>query len=110
MCFPLPALKNSSLTRSRNTIQAPDDTDDESIQGEFIGFTVEGGPIVRFNSRFANSNFRGNMELLGYCNSDRPIVAYRKDSIRFISDSDKGLCSKRMDEDEKAEKKPREDV
>lgn len=99
-----------TLTKSRNTIQAPDDIDDESIQGEFIGFTVEGGPIVRFNSRFANTNFRGNMELLGYCNSDRPIVAYRKDSIRFLTDTEKGLCPKRTDEDEKNEEKVREVV
>lgn len=99
-----------SLTEHRNTIQAPDDTDDESIQGEFIGFTVEGGPIVRFNSRFANASFRGNMELLGYCNTDRPIVAYRKDSIKFLTDNDKGLCPKRVGEDEKDEEKVREVV
>lgn len=50
------------------------------------------------------------MELLGYCNSDRPIVAYRKDSIRFLTDGDKSLGPKRADEDEKAEKKAREVV
>ncbi|KAL6849058.1 hypothetical protein ACO1O0_008588 [Amphichorda felina] len=83
-----------------NTIQAADDESDETVQGEFIGFTVDGGPIVRFNKRFANA-LPENMELLGYCNSDRPIVAYQKDSIRFISDSDE-TRGRRSDKDEKA--------
>lgn len=69
---------------NRNTIQAPDPDDDESIHGEFIGFTVEGGPIVRFTNRSIEHSIPGNSELVGYCNNDRPIVAYRKDSIRFI--------------------------
>lgn len=57
------------------------------MHGEFIGFTVDGGPIVRFrNSQLAN--LPDNAELLGRCDSNRPIVAYRKDSIRFITDSD----------------------
>lgn len=29
-----------------------------------------------------------NSEVLGYCNDDRPIVAYRKDAIRFITPDD----------------------
>ena len=79
------------------------------MQGEFIGFTVGGGPIVRFNKRFANT-LPENMELLGYCNSDRPIVAYQKDSIRFISDSDE-TRGRRSNEDGKAGAgKSREDV
>lgn len=62
------------------------------MYGEFIGFTVEGGPIVRFNSSVANTPLLGdNMELLGYCNGDRPIVAYPKDATRFISESDQSL-------------------
>lgn len=72
---------------NRNTIQAPDPDEDESIHGEFIGFTVEGGPIVRFTNRYIEGPLPGSSELIGYCNNDRPIVAYRKDSIRFIGGS-----------------------
>jgi hypothetical protein len=70
-----------------NTITvAPED--DESIHGEFIGFTVEGGPIVRFNQP-QDAKMPDNTELLGYCDSNRPIVAYRKDSIRLFTDAEK---------------------
>jgi hypothetical protein len=56
------------------------------MHGEFIGFTVEGGPIVRFTNSSAGSLPRhNNAELLGYCSSNRPIIAYRKDSIQFLS-------------------------
>lgn len=72
--------------RCRNTIQAQDG-DDDTIQGEFIGFTIEGGPIVRFNS--PHNELPKHSELLGYCDNNRPIVAYRKDSIRFINDVEK---------------------
>lgn len=82
--------QNKMLTRIfRNTIQAPEEGEDDTIEGEFIGFTVEGGPIVRFNSRFAGASFPDNSELLGYCSDDRPIVAYSKDTIRFIRDPEK---------------------
>jgi hypothetical protein len=56
------------------------------MHGEFIGFTVNGGPIVRFTNGQI-SNLPESAELLGRCESNRPIVAYRKDSIRFITDS-----------------------
>lgn len=72
------------------------------MEGEFIGFTVEGGPIVRFTTRFASAKFPENMELLGFCNNDRPIVAYRKDSIRFLSDSDQVTVKGKEGESEKA--------
>lgn len=71
-----------------NTIQAPDPDDDEDVRGEFIGLTVEGGPIIHFTNSFVAGNLPANSQLLGYCNDDRPIVAYRKDSIRFIGPSD----------------------
>ena len=93
----------------RNTIQAPDDESDESIQGEFIGFTVDGGPIVRFNKRLGNT-LPEHMELLGYCNSDRPIVAYHKDSIRFISDSDEAKRERSDKDDESCGERTGEDV
>ena len=57
------------------------------MHGEFIGFTVDGGPIVRFTNGQI-SDLPESAELLGRCESNRPIVAYRKDSIRFITDSD----------------------
>lgn len=56
----------------------------ECATGEFIGFTIEGGPIVRFSSS-QTANFGANGEVLGFCEAGRPIVAYRKDSIRFIT-------------------------
>ncbi|CAI6014165.1 unnamed protein product [Clonostachys chloroleuca] len=78
-----------------NTIQAPEDADeDDAVHGEFIGFTVEGGPIVRFSNRFGKDMLPRNAELLGFCNDDRPIVAYHKDSIRFISESEKDAIAK----------------
>lgn len=54
--------------------------------GEFIGFTVDGGPIVRFQSG-STLSFDENAEVLGYCDGERPLVAYRKDSIQFITDT-----------------------
>jgi hypothetical protein len=86
-----------------NTIQAPDPDEDESIHGEFIGFTVEGGPIVRFTNRSIEHSIPANSELVGYCNNDRPIVAYRKDSIRFIGGipgSDKTIKDLGHDDDD----------
>lgn len=50
------------------------------------------------------------MELLGYCNSDRPIVTYRKDTIRFISDSDKSKRKLVGKDDKERDEKVREEV
>ncbi|KAK5994103.1 hypothetical protein PT974_07543 [Cladobotryum mycophilum] len=66
-----------------NTIQGNPE-DDVEIQGEFIGFTIDGGPIVRFNTA-SPVGFDPNCEVLGYSDGNRPLVAYQKDSIRFIS-------------------------
>ena len=50
---------------------------------------MDGGPIIRFTNRqFANASFPGNAELIGYCNDDRPIVAYRKDSVKFVKSTE----------------------
>ncbi|KAI9154804.1 hypothetical protein HJFPF1_07361 [Paramyrothecium foliicola] len=71
-----------------NTIQVPDEYDDSAIHGEFIGFTVEGGPIVKF-LRPPQGPLPSNAELLGHCGDDnRPLIAYRKNSIRFLSGSE----------------------
>lgn len=70
----------------------------ECAMGEFIGFTIEGGPIVRFSSS-QTANFGANGEILGLCEAGRPIVAYKKDSIRFITDEEE-LQEKMEDSDE----------
>ncbi|KAL2203186.1 hypothetical protein CC79DRAFT_1373332 [Sarocladium strictum] len=66
-----------------NTIQA-DPEEDEEVKGEIVGFTVEGGPIVRFAQPFTQP-LPDHAELLGSCEDDRPLIAYRKDSLRFLS-------------------------
>ncbi|KND91836.1 hypothetical protein TOPH_03306 [Tolypocladium ophioglossoides CBS 100239] len=73
-----------------NTIQSPDEEDletDGGVQVEFIGFTIEGGPIVRFTNPLPNS-IPSHAEILGYCDDSRPIAAYRKGVITFVSKSD----------------------
>ena len=67
----------------RNTIQADPDEDDE-VEGEIVGFTVEGGPIVRFTHPFSQP-LPEHADLLGACENNRPLVAYKRDSIRFLS-------------------------
>lgn len=67
----------------RNTIQA-DPEEDEEFKGEIVGFTIEGGPIVRFAKPFTQP-LPDHADLLGSCEDDRPLVAYRKDSLRFLS-------------------------
>ncbi|KAM4055172.1 hypothetical protein HRG_005977 [Hirsutella rhossiliensis] len=62
--------------------KAPKDAyDDDKLQAELIGSTVEGGPIVRFLEPLASSCHRG--EILGY-GGERPIVAYRKGLVAFV--------------------------
>ncbi|ATY65276.1 hypothetical protein A9K55_003903 [Cordyceps militaris] len=58
---------------------------DETIRGEFIGFTVEGGPIVRFTNSDGDDVPAGG-ELLGRCGSNSILVSYQRDSIRFLTD------------------------
>ncbi|KAK0385300.1 hypothetical protein NLU13_7776 [Sarocladium strictum] len=66
-----------------NTIQV-DPEDDEEVKGEIVGFTIEGGPIVRFAQPFTQP-LPDHADLLGSCEDNRPLVAYRKDSLRFLS-------------------------
>ncbi|KAJ3475737.1 hypothetical protein NLG97_g9355 [Lecanicillium saksenae] len=73
-----------------NTIRrSSSDSIDETIRGEFIGFTVEGGPIVRFTNS-DNVNIPEGGVVLG--SSDGSIVvSYRRDSVRFLNeDQDAG--------------------
>lgn len=54
------------------------------MEGEFIGFTVDGGPIIRFTQTTPRC-LDDNSDILGYCDGNRPIVAFRKDSIQFLT-------------------------
>lgn len=56
---------------------------DETIRGEFIGFTVEGGPIVRFTS--TDVNIPEGAELLG-SGKNSVVISYRRDSVRFLTE------------------------
>jgi hypothetical protein len=75
----------------RNTIQGNLEDDlENSVLGEFIGFTVEGGPIVRFNDSIPlNLSQNFSFEVLGYCDGTRPVVAYQKGSIQILPTADK---------------------
>lgn len=67
--------------------------------GEFIGFTVEGGPIVRFNDSIPLSlNPDYGFEVLGYCDGTRPVVAYQKGSIQYLPapETDKACAHKEL--------------
>ncbi|PTB61728.1 hypothetical protein BBK36DRAFT_1190502 [Trichoderma citrinoviride] len=92
-----------------NTIQGNlEDELDNTILGDFIGFTVEGGPIVRFNNSMPlNLNTDYGFELLGYYDNTRPVVAYQKGAVQFLStDKDKPLPPKeaRIKQGKSAEK------
>ncbi|KAL6876285.1 hypothetical protein HDV57DRAFT_158061 [Trichoderma longibrachiatum] len=92
-----------------NTIQGNlEDELDNTILGEFIGFTVEGGPIVRFNDSMPlNLNPDYGFELLGYCDGTRPVVAYQKGAVQFLpTDKDRVFTPKeaRLKEEKSAEK------
>ncbi|KAL7918672.1 hypothetical protein ACQKWADRAFT_323583 [Trichoderma austrokoningii] len=105
-----PTRKNSVLSVSEvNTIQESVEGDIEnstSVLGEFIGFTVDGGPIVRFNGPISvNLSSDGGAELLGYCDGTRPVIAYQKGSVQFVPAPSKGKEREQNDaqppEDEK---------
>ncbi|KAJ4165894.1 hypothetical protein LMH87_007503 [Akanthomyces muscarius] len=63
---------------------------DETIRGEFIGFTMEGGPIVRFTNSDVIDIPEG-AELLGRSETNSVLISYRRDSVRFLTeDQDTG--------------------
>ncbi|KAL7811939.1 hypothetical protein V8C26DRAFT_407638 [Trichoderma gracile] len=92
-----------------NTIQGNLEDDlDNIILSDFIGFTVEGGPIIRFNDSMPlNLNTDYGFELLGYYDGTRPVVAYQKGAVQFLStDKDKAVPPKeaRSKQEKSAEK------
>ncbi|KJZ73920.1 hypothetical protein HIM_06588 [Hirsutella minnesotensis 3608] len=82
-------LSKSGPSMSReDTIETARDEDYEAkvennkMEVEFIGSTVDGGPIVRFLTPLPKS-LRQHGELLGYSDEERPIMAYRKGMVSF---------------------------
>lgn len=95
----------------RNTIQGNEDDLENSVLGEFIGFTVEGGPIVRFNDSIPlniNSNYA--FEVLGYSDGTRPVVAYQKGSIQILPTAEKGSQGTQKDVRSPQEEKSFDDI
>ncbi|KAF7561006.1 hypothetical protein G7046_g3140 [Stylonectria norvegica] len=68
-----------------NTIQANDDDDGDEYQSEIVGFTIDGGPIIKFMNAIPDP-LPNHIQLLGYCDKNRPIVVCRKDAIQFITE------------------------
>ncbi|KAK4082729.1 uncharacterized protein Triagg1_1619 [Trichoderma aggressivum f. europaeum] len=108
-------IRNGSIMKSSvpsmsevNTIQGNLEDDlENSILGEFIGFTVEGGPIVRFNDSIPlNSTPNDSFEVLGYYDGTRPVVAYQKGSIQLLPTADKDNQGTRKDVRLPQEEKP----
>ncbi|RFU80396.1 hypothetical protein TARUN_1862 [Trichoderma arundinaceum] len=86
-------IRNGSVMKSNapsmsevNTIQGNlEDDVENSILGEIVGFTVEGGPIVRFNDSIPLTLSPDyGFEVLGYCDGTRPVVAYQRGSVQFL--------------------------
>lgn len=93
----------------RNTIQGNVEDDFEnlpSVLGEFIGFTVDGGPIVRFSGPISiNLNSDSGPEVLGYSEGTRPVIAYQKGSIQFLPAPSKGKAREQKDSQPPQEEK-----
>lgn len=71
-------------TISRNTIQVnPDDEPDEEFSAEVVGFTIDGGPIIRFTNSVPDP-LPNHTQVLGYCEDSRPIVICRRDAIQLM--------------------------
>ncbi|KAH6892931.1 hypothetical protein B0T10DRAFT_400105 [Thelonectria olida] len=69
-----------------NTIQVADDESDDDFPAEVVGFTIDGGPIIRFTDAVPDP-LPEHAELLGHCESSRPIVVCNRDYIRFMTRS-----------------------
>ncbi|KAH7160366.1 hypothetical protein B0J13DRAFT_519773 [Dactylonectria estremocensis] len=75
-----------------NTISVnPDDEPDDEFRGEVVGFTIHGGPIVRFTHAVPEP-LPNHARLLGYCEDSRPIVICDRDSIRFMAESPRPMA------------------
>ncbi|KAK7424620.1 hypothetical protein QQZ08_008503 [Neonectria magnoliae] len=67
-----------------NTIQVnPDDEPDEEFPAEVVGFTIDGGPIIRFTNSVPDP-LPNHAQVLGYCEDSRPIVICRRDAIQLM--------------------------
>ncbi|CAM1507755.1 Fc.00g046030.m01.CDS01 [Cosmosporella sp. VM-42] len=62
-----------------NTIQVDPDN---NISASIVGFTIQGGPIIRFTDNVPDPLPRYT-ELLGYCEENRPIIACHRDAVQF---------------------------
>ncbi|KAG6025195.1 hypothetical protein E4U41_001591 [Claviceps citrina] len=72
-----------------NTIQSPDDQDKCSErQAEFIGFTLDGGPIIKFTRPLSPPPSQG--ELIGYDAGGCPTVAFPRGVVRFETQQQDG--------------------
>ncbi|KAM4066343.1 hypothetical protein HRG_000457 [Hirsutella rhossiliensis] len=76
--------KEDTMETARDMDSSGEDTYNK-LQVEFIGSTVDGGPIVRFLRPLPKS-MRHQGDILGYSDDDRPIMAYRKGVITFAPD------------------------
>ncbi|KAH7318091.1 hypothetical protein B0I35DRAFT_409036 [Stachybotrys elegans] len=91
-----------------NTISGPVDEEDDrdTVRGEFIGLTVDGGPIIRFTCP-PRGPLPATAILLGVSDDSKPIIAYSKNSVHFLGSSEgssdleagKGPLKKQKDTD-----------
>lgn len=80
-------MRHLSDNNHRNTIQVnPDDEPDDEYRGEVVGFSISGGPIIRFTDSMPDP-LPNHTRLLGYCEDSRPIVICDRDSIRMMTES-----------------------
>ncbi|KAI5461772.1 hypothetical protein BGZ63DRAFT_487772 [Mariannaea sp. PMI_226] len=75
-----------SMSRA-NTIQVnPDEEDEGGFRAEVVGFSMDGGPIIRFTDAVPEP-MPEHTQLLGYCQNSRPIVICYRDSVHFMMNS-----------------------
>lgn len=68
------------------------------LQVEFIGSTVDGGPILRFLGPLPKP-MRLQGDVLGYSDDNRPIIAYRKGVVTFAPGPESAAPSKEVLDD-----------
>ena len=73
------------LIDDRNTIEVESRDEIVDVPGEMIGFTIQGGPIIKFPDSVPE-NLPDYAQVLGYCEDNKPIVIVRRDAVEFISD------------------------
>lgn len=65
--------------------------DEEEYQGDLIGFSVEGGPIVRFNQS-APDPLPETARLLGFCENNRATVVFQRDALNLMTQTPKAVA------------------